>query len=90
MERLTQLFRNLSKKTLLDITNVAWPMAFNAILIQSTTLVDLLLIAGLGDVAVAGYGIAAAIVAFVIGVQFAIANGTQLVLSRAVGGGEYQ
>ena len=88
MERLTQLFRNLSKKTLLDITNVAWPMAFNAILIQSTTLVDLLLIAGLGDVAVAGYGIAAAIVAFVIGVQFAIANGTQLVLSRAVGGGD--
>ena len=88
MERLTQLFRNLSKNTLLDITTVAWPMAFNAVLIQSTTLVDLLLIAGLGDVAVAGYGIAGAIVAFVIGVQFAIANGTQLVLSRAVGAGD--
>jgi putative MATE family efflux protein len=83
-----QLFNQLSKKTLLEITSIAWPMAFNAVLLQSVTIIDLLLVASLGDVSVAAYGVAGAIVAFVIGVQFAIANGTQLVLSRAVGAGD--
>jgi putative MATE family efflux protein len=41
----------------------------------------------LGDVPVAAFGIAGAITSFIIGIQFAIANGTQLVLSRAVGAG---
>lgn len=82
-----QLFKNLSKKTLLEITSIAWPMAFNAILLQSVTIIDLLLVASLGDVSVAAYGVGGAIIAFVIGIQFAIANGTQLVLSRAVGAG---
>lgn len=81
------LFKQLSKKTLLEITSIAWPMAFNAVLLQSVTIIDLLLVASLGDVSVAAYGVAGAIVAFVLGVQFAIANGTQLVLSRAVGAG---
>ncbi|MGB5444988.1 MAG: hypothetical protein WBM99_05700, partial [Psychromonas sp.] len=71
-----QLFKNLSKQNLLDITSIAWPMAFNAILLQSATIIDLLLVASLGDVSVAAFGVAGAIVAFVIGVQFAIANGT--------------
>jgi putative MATE family efflux protein len=83
-----QLFKNLSKETLLDITALAWPMAFNAILLQSMTIIDLLFVASLGDISVAAYGIAGAVVAFVLGVQFAIANGTQLVLSRAVGHGD--
>ena len=82
------LFQRLSKKTLLEITSIAWPMAFNAVLLQSVTIIDLLLVAPLGEVSVAAYGIAGAIVAFVIGVQFAIANGTQLVLSRSVGEGD--
>ncbi|MGB5447176.1 MAG: MATE family efflux transporter, partial [Psychromonas sp.] len=56
----------------------------------SATIIDLLLVASLGDVSVAAFGVAGAIVAFVIGVQFAIANGTQLVLSRAVGAGSIQ
>lgn len=82
-----RIFKQLSKATLLDIASLAWPMAFNAILLQSVTIIDLLLVASLGDVSVAAYGLAGAIVAFVLGVQFAIANGTQLVLSRAVGAG---
>ena len=83
-----QLFKDLSKKNLFEITSIAWPMALNAVLLQSVTIIDLLLVASLGDVSVAAYGIAGAIIAFVIGIQFAIANGTQLVLSRAVGAGD--
>lgn len=82
-----KLFNNVSKKTLSDITATAWPMAFNAVLIQSVTIIDLLLVASLGDISVAAFGIAGAIIAFIIGIQFAIANGTQLVLSRAIGAG---
>lgn len=78
----------LSKETLLQNVSLAWPMTCNAILIQSVTIVDLLLIASLGDAQVAAFGIAGAIVTFLIGIQFAIANGTQLVLSRTVGAGD--
>ncbi|WP_166738830.1 MATE family efflux transporter [Psychromonas algarum] len=78
----------LSKKILLHNASLAWPMTCNAILMQSVTIIDLLLIASLGDSPVAAYGIAGAIVAFILGIQFAIANGTQLVLSRAVGAGD--
>ncbi|MEL0629344.1 MATE family efflux transporter [Psychromonas aquatilis] len=76
-----------SRKTLLHNASLAWPMTCNAILIQSVTIIDLLLIASLGESQVAAFGIAGAIITFVIGIQFAIANGTQLVLSRAVGAG---
>ena len=78
----------LSKETLLQNVSLAWPMTCNAILMQSVTIVDLLLIASLGDAQVAAFGIAGAIVTFLIGIQFAIANGTQLVLSRTVGAGD--
>lgn len=76
-----------SKKILLQNASIAWPMTCNAILMQSVTIIDLLLIASLGESQVAAFGIAGAIVTFIIGIQFAIANGTQLVLSRAVGAG---
>jgi len=85
-----QAFKNLSKKSLLETASVAWPMAINAVLLHSVTIIDLLLIAGLGEISVAAYGIAGAITAFVIGVQFSIANGTQMVLSRAVGAEDIQ
>lgn len=80
--------KNLDKKTLLQIAAVAWPMAMNAILMQSITIVDLLLVASLGDIAVAAFGIGGAISAFVLSIQQAIGQGTQLVLSRAIGAGD--
>lgn len=79
---------NLSKKTLLQNASLAWPMTCNAILMQSVTIIDLLLIASLGEQPIAAFGIAGAIVAFILGIQEAIANGTQLVLSRAAGAGD--
>ncbi len=57
---------------------------------ESITIVDLLLVAPLGDFSVAAFGIGGALIAFLISIQFAIGNGTQLVLSRAVGGGDIQ
>ncbi|MEI6896179.1 MAG: MATE family efflux transporter [Psychromonas sp.] len=76
-----------SKKMLLQNASLAWPMTCNAILMQSVTIIDLLMIASLGESQVAAFGIAGAIITFIIGIQFSIANGTQLVLSRAVGAG---
>lgn len=77
--------RIISKKSLFETSSTAWPMALNAVLLQSVTIIDLLLIAALGEVSVAAFGIAIAIIAFILGVQLAIANGIQIILSRAVG-----
>jgi len=83
-----QILKNLDKKTLWGIAAVAWPMGVNAVLMQSITIVDLLLVAALGDIPVAAFGIGGALIAFLVSIQMAIGNGTQLVLSRAVGAGD--
>lgn len=80
----------LSKASLFEIASIAWPMAANAVLLRSVGIIDLLLVASLGEISVAAFGIAGAIMAFIIGIQGAIANGTQLVVSRAVGAGDKQ
>lgn len=67
--------------------SLAWPLALNALLMQSMLMIDTLLISPLGEVSLAAMGIATTIVAFVLGIQMALANGTQLVLSRSVGSG---
>ena len=68
--------------------SLAWPLALNSLLVQSMVLVDVTLVAGLGEVSVAGLGLASAILAFLIGTQYALANGTQLILARAFGAGD--
>ncbi|MBR9728927.1 MATE family efflux transporter [Shewanella intestini] len=64
---------------------LAWPLALNALLMQSMLMIDTLLVSSLGEVSLAAMGIATTIVAFIMGIQMALANGTQLVMSRAVG-----
>ncbi|MGY3569859.1 MATE family efflux transporter [Vibrio paucivorans] len=54
---------------------------------QSMLMIDTLLVSPLGEIPLAAMGIATTIVAFILGIQMALANGTQLVLSRAVGSG---
>ena len=54
---------------------------------QSMLMIDTLLVSPLGEVPLAAMGIATTIVASLLGIQMALANGTQLVLSRAVGSG---
>ncbi|MBM7037188.1 MATE family efflux transporter [Vibrio sp. 188UL20-2] len=67
--------------------SLAWPLALNALLMQSMLMIDTLLISPLGEISLAAMGIASTIVFFVLGIQIALANGTQLVLSRAYGSG---
>jgi len=70
--------------------SLAWPLALNALLMQSMLMIDTLLVSSLGEVSLAAMGIATTIIAFILGIQMALANGTQLVLSRAVGSGNNQ
>lgn len=67
--------------------SLAWPLALNGLLMQSMLMIDTLLVSPLGEIPLAALGIASAILAFMLGVQMALANGTQLILSRAVGSG---
>jgi len=54
---------------------------------QSMLMIDTLLVSPLGEIPLAAMGIATTIIASILGIQMALANGTQLVLSRAVGSG---
>lgn len=67
--------------------SLAWPLALNALLMQSMLMIDTLLVSPLGEIPLAAMGIATTVIAFILGIQMALANGTQLVLSRAVGSG---
>ena len=78
----------ISKTSFRKNVTLAWPLALNSILVQSMVLVDLTLIAPLGEISVAALGIASAILALLIGTQYALANGTQLLLARAAGAAE--
>lgn len=68
--------------------SLAWPLALNALLMQSMLMIDTILVTPLGEVPLAAMGIATTIISFVLGIQMALANGSQLVLSRAVGSGK--
>jgi putative MATE family efflux protein len=52
---------------------------------QSVLIVDTLLVAPLGERPLAAMGVATTIVAFVLGIQFALSGGTQLIVGRAKG-----
>lgn len=67
--------------------SLAWPLALNAVLMQSMLMIDTLLVSPLGEIPLAAMAIASTIVAFILGIQLALANGSQLVISRAVGSG---
>lgn len=67
---------------------IAWPIALNALLMQGMLMIDTLLISPLGEGSLAAMGIATTIVSLMLGVQNALANGSQNVLSRAFGSGK--
>lgn len=78
---------SLSRKYIKDNLVLAWPLALNALLMQSMLMIDTLLVSPLGEESVAAMGVATTIVAFVLGIQMALSNGTQMILSRAFGSG---
>lgn len=74
-----------SKSYIRTNISLAWPLALNGLLMQSMLMIDTLLVSPLGEISLAAMGIATVIVSFILGIQMALAIGTQLVLSRAVG-----
>ncbi|WP_084631176.1 MATE family efflux transporter [Ferrimonas senticii] len=78
----------MSREFTRSTMSLAWPLALNALLMQSMLLIDTLLVAPLGELPLAALGIASALLGFVFGLQMALANGSQLLFSRAVGRGD--
>nr|WP_276206527.1 MATE family efflux transporter [Vibrio celticus] len=57
----------------------------NGLLMQSMLLIDTFMVSPLGEISLAAMGISTAVLATLLAIQMALANGSQLVLSRAVG-----
>lgn len=70
--------------------SLAWPLALNALLMQSMLIIDILLVSPLGEVSLAAMGIATTIIAFFLGLQIALGNGTQLIMGRMFGAKDTQ
>lgn len=77
--------KDLNKFYLRKNLTLAWPLAINGLLMQSMLIIDTLLIAPLGEFPLAAIGIAGTIIAFFLGLQFALSNGTQLIVGRIIG-----
>ncbi len=70
------------------ILGLAWPIAVNGLLVQAVVLIDTLVVAPLGEHALASMGLASAVASLVIGVLFALCNGTQILLAQGHGAGD--
>lgn len=70
-----------------DVFNLAWPIAMNAIFLQAILIIDTILVGGLGEGALASMGIATSVASIIVGVLFALANGTQILIAQAFGAG---
>ncbi|MGJ8679521.1 MATE family efflux transporter [Paraglaciecola sp.] len=65
--------------------SLAWPLAVNALLTQAMIIIDTLLVSPLGEISLAAMGIAGTILSFFLGLQLALANGSQLAMGKAYG-----
>lgn len=64
---------------------MAWPLAVNVLLVQSMLMIDIVLVAPLGEIPVAAIGIATAVLMFALGTELSIGNGIQMLVGRAYG-----
>jgi len=85
---MTDELKDLAPQYLRKNLSLAWPLALNALLMQSMLIIDTLLVSPLGEIPLAALGIATTIIAFFLGIQFAIGNGTQLMVGRIAGAGD--
>lgn len=67
------------------VYSLAWPIGMNALLQQAILIIDAMLVAGLGEESLAATGIATSIAGLILGVLFAFANGTQILVAQAFG-----
>lgn len=72
------------------ILGLAWPIAVNGLLLQAVVLIDTLVVAPLGEHALAAMGLAAAVASLAIGVLFALFNGTQILLAQGHGANDVE
>ncbi len=67
---------------------LAWPMTIKAIILHGTVVIDAYLVSALGEAALAGMGLAAAIAGFVLGAILAFSNALQIRTAQAHGTGD--
>lgn len=68
-----------------DLFGMAWPLGLKAVMLHGIFVVDALLVAPLGEVALAAMGLAGAIAGLLMGVLFAFSNATQIRIAQAFG-----
>lgn len=71
--------------TTAEIFSMTWPMALRAVMMFSIVIIDLYLVASLGEEAVAAIGIANIVAVLVMGTNFAFANAMQVKVAQAFG-----
>ena len=71
-----------------DIYALAWPMTVKSVMLFGIVVIDTLLVAPLGEAAIAAMGIATAIGGIVLGVLGAFASATQIRLAQGAGAGD--
>jgi putative MATE family efflux protein len=76
---------NATGPTARSIFALAWPMTIKAIILHGTVVIDAYLVSALGETALAGMGLAAAIAGFVLGAILAFANAMQIRTAQAYG-----
>lgn len=71
-----------------QVMTLAWPMTLKAIILHGTVVIDGLLVSALGETALAGMGLAAALAGFVLGTIFAFSSAMQIRTAQASGTGD--
>ncbi|WP_372834727.1 MATE family efflux transporter [Puniceibacterium confluentis] len=70
------------------IFDMAWPMTLRAMMLHGIVVIDALLIAGLGEEALAAMGLAGAIGGLLLGVLLAFSQATQILVAQGFGTGQ--
>lgn len=68
-----------------DVFSLAWPLAINAILLNGIVIIDTFLVSTLGEQALASMGLAAAIIALLLGTLSALSTATQILVAQGQG-----
>lgn len=68
-----------------QVFSLAWPLAVNAIMLNGIVIVDTFLVSTLGEDALASMGLAAAIIALLLGTLSALSTATQILVAQGHG-----
>lgn len=68
-----------------QVFSLAWPMTLKAILLHGTVIIDAYLVSSLGETALAGMGLAAAVAGLALGAIFSFSGAVQIRAAQAAG-----